>query len=212
MDDVERLFRGLVEALSENDAERLRAPFQISEVYQTILPYRRFRAVLGFDTNQDYEMTLLRLLAGAGGFASIDPPEAQQAMSAEANAVNPNPGAFRDFAAAKVFLNAKAVASLHADDEHHAYAPPAPEPETIAPTEPERPAAPVYEAVTQPGTPITFEAEPIVPEFTDHHFQPPPGLETPVSIDTLADTLEAPSTGTACRGCRADLPDGQDVR
>ena len=114
IDEVERLFRHLVDVLSESDPERLKRPIQISEIYQSILPYRHHRSALGFDTSEDYEMAVLRFLSGDGGFASPDPPEVQDALAEEARSVNPNPGAFRAYAAARIYLNAGAVRSVTA--------------------------------------------------------------------------------------------------
>ena len=89
MDDVQRVFERLVEVLSASDPGRLRAPLEVAEIYQTILPYRKYRSQLAFETNQDYEMALLRLLAGEGGFASVDPAEVQNALGEETKSVNP---------------------------------------------------------------------------------------------------------------------------
>lgn len=75
-------------------------------------------------------MAILRFLAGEGGFASLDPPEAQEALMEEARTINPTPGAFHEFAAAKVYLNSGAVRTV--TEAHEAYAPP-PEPEDEAP-------------------------------------------------------------------------------
>ncbi|NIS63979.1 MAG: hypothetical protein GTO05_02305, partial [Gemmatimonadales bacterium] len=82
--DVERFFRHLVRAIASEDAERLKRPLQVAEIYQSLVPYRRVKHELGFDSNQDYEAVLLRLLAGEGGFVSLDPPEAQKALADEA--------------------------------------------------------------------------------------------------------------------------------
>ena len=73
IDEVERLFRHLVDILSQSDPDRLKSPIQISEIYQSVVPYRHHRSALGFDTNEDYEMAVLRFLAGDSGFATIDP-------------------------------------------------------------------------------------------------------------------------------------------
>ena len=108
IDDVERFFRHLVDILSESDPGRLKRPIQVSEIYQSILPYRHHRSALGFDTNEDYEMAVLRFLSGDGGFASLDPPEVQDALAEESRSVNPNPSAFREYAAARIYLNAGA--------------------------------------------------------------------------------------------------------
>ncbi|NIM49827.1 MAG: hypothetical protein GTN62_06160 [Gemmatimonadales bacterium] len=122
MDDVDRLFRHLVEVLASESPERLRAPFQISELYQSLIPYRAHKRALRFDSIGDYEMAILRLLAGARGYASVDPPDVQEALSLEAESLNPSPGSFRDYAAATVVLNGRAVRSIL--DEEAAYAPP----------------------------------------------------------------------------------------
>ncbi|MDH5643964.1 MAG: zinc ribbon domain-containing protein [Gemmatimonadota bacterium] len=125
MDEVELFFRQLVSVLSESSPERLNAPIQISEIYQSVLPYRHYRSALGIDTMDDYDMVLLKLLAGEGGFVTIDPPEVQTTLQEESSSVNPNPGAFRDFAAANIYLNSGAVRTVtEAGDD---YAPPADE-------------------------------------------------------------------------------------
>ena len=59
MDDVTRLFRALVRHLAEHDPRRLSAPFQISELYQSLVPYRLFKAELQFGSIDDYEMAIL---------------------------------------------------------------------------------------------------------------------------------------------------------
>jgi RNA polymerase subunit RPABC4/transcription elongation factor Spt4 len=140
--DVRRLFQGLVQVLAEGDPGRLQAPFQVAELYQQIIPYRAHRARLGFDSNQDYEAAVLGLLAGVGGFATVEPVEAQESLAAEAAFPNPDPGLFREFAGARVRLNPARVRELL--DRPAAYAPPEPEPDpepAPAPADPDRPPA-----------------------------------------------------------------------
>ncbi len=153
MDDVERLFRHLVHRLAADDAERLRTPIEVSELYQSIVPYRSHKHELRFDAIEDYDMAILRLLAGEHGYVSVEPIEVREALALESEAVNPNPGAFRDFAAATVVLNPGAVRSVL--EGRAAYAPP------VAPPAPPAPAAggaggaggaavePVFEAVEE---------------------------------------------------------------
>ncbi len=124
MDDVTRLFELLVEVLAAEAPERLRRPFQVSELYQDILPYRAVRRRLGIDSIEDYDMAVLRLLTGHGEFARVDPPEVREALTAEVDAVNPDPGAFREYAAATVTLDPREVRRVLQRDE--AYAPPDP--------------------------------------------------------------------------------------
>ena len=122
MDDLERLFRGLVDVLRAQGLERPIDTFEVSELYQSIIPYRKYKKALRFDASQDYEMAVLRLLAGEAGYASVEPVEVQQALLEETQSVNPNPAAFREFAAARVRLNQSAVQAVARSNE--AYAPP----------------------------------------------------------------------------------------
>ena len=124
MDDLDRLFRKLVDILATEDPQRLAAPFQISELYQSILPYRTYRKQLGFESNEDYEMALLRLLAGESNYATVEPDEVKEQLVLEAQEKNPNPGAFREFAAARVKLSETAVRSVRS--AARAFAPPTP--------------------------------------------------------------------------------------
>jgi len=124
MDDLDRLFRKLVDILATEDPQRLTAPFQISELYQSILPYRTYRKQLGFECNEDYEMALLRLFAGESNYATVEPDEVQEQLVLEAQEKNPNPGAFREFAAARVKLSETAVRSVRSASR--AFAPPSP--------------------------------------------------------------------------------------
>lgn len=122
MDDLDRLFHHLVEHLEQTSPDRLQKPFQVSELYQRLVPYRTHKKQLGFESIEDYEMAVLRLLAGEHKYAAVEPPDVQEALAAEANQVNPDPGAFREFAAASVVLNRDAVSRIANQDA--AYAPP----------------------------------------------------------------------------------------
>jgi hypothetical protein len=170
MDDLERLFRQLVEVLTASQPERLTAAFQVSELYQSILPYRKYKKQLGFECNEDYEMAVLRLFAGEADYAMVEPAEVREHLVLEAQATNPNPGAFREFAAARVKLNDAAVRSIHAATR--SFAPPpaqdqdpnvaqwaqfAPQADelTEATTRP-----PVFEAVEHPSTDVASGPEP----------------------------------------------------
>jgi hypothetical protein len=135
-DDVARLFEGLVAALAARDPRRLHGGFEVAELYQQIVPYRTHRNLLGFATHQDYEGAILGLLAGVGGYASVEPEEVRQTLAAEVDSPNPDPTLFREFAGARVRLAAARVREVLSDED--AYAPPA-EP---APAEVQAPAAP----------------------------------------------------------------------
>lgn len=124
MDDLERLFRELVRVIDETDPEHLGSPFQVSELYQKIIPYRSHKKRLELASSEDYDMVLLRLLGGERGYASVEPIEVQNHLAQEAESVNPTPGLFREFAAATVQLNNSVVRSVLSEAD--LYAPPAP--------------------------------------------------------------------------------------
>ena len=141
MDDLDRLFHHLVDHLARTKPDRLLKPFQVSELYQRLVPYRIHKRELGFEAVEDYEMAILRLLAGEHGYAAVEPPDVQEALAAEAKQVNPDPGAFREFAAASVVLSREAVTRIVNQDV--AYAPPEVRPVVASeqPTEAARPPA-----------------------------------------------------------------------
>lgn len=183
--DVDRLFEGLVQTLAATDPSRLDAPIQVSEIYQTIIPYRANRTLLGFQTNEDYEAALLLLLAGTSGYVSVHPPEAQEALAAEAAAVNPDPGLVRDYAAAAVRLEPRAVrAALRGDTSHEAYAPR----RRATDSEPWKSVfAPVEEADAPPPT-------------------PPPAPPAPPPTASPAESAAPAQAPTICRNCGRTLP------
>jgi len=88
-DHVERLFRRLVANLAALDPAAIHRPVAIREIHERIVPYRTHRVSLGLDTNEDYEMTLLRLCSGDGGWATAFPQDARAALAKEVASVNP---------------------------------------------------------------------------------------------------------------------------
>lgn len=198
-DDLDRLFRHLVYTLVERRPGRLEASVQVSELYQEIVPYRLARSPCRFDTNEDYEMALLRLLAGVKGYAILEPSEAQAVLALEADAMNPFPGAFRDFAAARVRLNAAAVRSVLAG--RASYAPAAP-PDDAPPAIPDASHG-MAEPPAVEGEALPDEAaEPAVPAY-------PAGNDPPRRLPyTLDGASDAPAQ---CSACGRSLPRGRVV-
>ena len=72
MENVERMYRHLVRTIRTSFPQYLSQPFEVGDLYQTILPYRLHRRELGLETNQDYEHTLVDLLKGANGYLVVD--------------------------------------------------------------------------------------------------------------------------------------------
>ncbi|HYC32763.1 MAG TPA: zinc ribbon domain-containing protein [Gemmatimonadales bacterium] len=90
MNELERFFRRLVGNLASTDPARLHRPIPLDDVRHSIIPYRTNRRALGFDSSEDYEMVLLRLCAGEGGFIRAEPEEARARFAAELDSPNPD--------------------------------------------------------------------------------------------------------------------------
>lgn len=187
--DVERLFIHLVRTLGKASPARPRTTFQVSELYQEIIPYRTHRSKLGLDSNQDYEMAVLRLLAGEGGYATVEPEEVQAALADEAGQRNPDPGTFREYAGAIVRLVPGAVAKVL--DTERAFAPPDASPEDRAPLQ-----FPVREA--------EGSAFPTPPPFALDEPAVGPGAAIPADASP-ADRTSAADSPT-CKHCGRALP------
>ena len=125
MDELDRLFGLLVTALARET--RVAVPFPAAEVYERLVPYRSNRSHLNVATHQDYEMAVLRLLAGERGYVQLEPENVREAMQREIATVNPDPAYFRSFPDAQVMVNGRAADRVLIADR--AYAPPAVEDE-----------------------------------------------------------------------------------
>ncbi len=193
MDDVDRLFHYLVNHLATSAPEYLGRPFQVSELYQRLIPYRHHRTALGFDAVEDYDFAMLRLLAGVRGYARLDPDDAQLALAAEVEATNPTPGAFREFAAASMTLDHDAVTRFL--DPQTTYGPPSSTPGSAS-----RYAPP--DIATPPELLPDVRAIDIATQTT----APMDGVP---STDVGAGPLHA---STVCPACGETLPSGRSVR
>lgn len=207
---VIRLYGALVDALRRRD-HPADEPVRVAELYEDLIPYRAVRSTLGVELNADYEHALLRLLAGAGDLVRIEPDEARQELSREADQPYPAVGLFRKFSASRAW-----VTLPPADPEDHARARIAndavadPVPEQAAEealpgprpfTEPEPGSQP--ESEPEPGSQAAPDPEADAGERERStlrlHTEPAPGEPT------------APS-GEACPFCGEELPSGRRVR
>lgn len=111
-DLLQRLFERLVANLAALDPAALHRPVPVGDIAERLIPYRTHRATLGVDTNEDYEMTVLRLLSGERGFAQVFPDDVRSALEREASGPNPDTGIFRQFPDATFLLDADRVADL----------------------------------------------------------------------------------------------------
>ena len=73
MDDLDRLYRLLVRNARTAGPDYLARPFELAELYQTLIPYRHYRRELGIETSEDYELALMRLIAGERGYLVAEP-------------------------------------------------------------------------------------------------------------------------------------------
>ncbi|MEO8199555.1 MAG: zinc ribbon domain-containing protein [Gemmatimonadota bacterium] len=124
MTDLERFFRRLVDNLIAIDPARLHRPVELAEIAQTIVPYRTNRRALELESNEDYDMVLLRLCAGEGGFVRTDPPDVQGAFATQAASPNPDLSVLRDFSATGLILATEQLAYALGPEPGMAYAPP----------------------------------------------------------------------------------------
>src|SRR5467141_5099326 len=120
MDELDRLFGLLVAALARET--RVAVPFPASDVYERLVPYRANGARLNVATHQDYEMAVLRLLAGERNYVQPEPENVRDAMQREIATINPDPAYFRRFPDAHVMVNGHAAERVLMADR--AYAPP----------------------------------------------------------------------------------------
>lgn len=130
-DDLDRLFERLVSVLADDAPGRLAVPFPASEVYERLVPYRSNRSILKVATHQDYEMAVLRLLAGERGYASLEPAEVRDALARETGESNPDTTLFRQFPDAILSLNRLAAERFLRGER--AFAPPPPPPLSTSP-------------------------------------------------------------------------------
>jgi hypothetical protein len=125
MTDVERLFRQIVRNLAASDPSRLHRPLPLSDIRETIVPYRANRRTLQLESSEDYELVLLRLCAGEGGFARTEPDEVRAEFAAEIASSNPDLTIAYRFENAVVSLERKPLAQVLGPESEMAFAPPA---------------------------------------------------------------------------------------
>lgn len=137
MDAVERMYRHLVRTVRSRFPQYLTQPFTVADLYQTVLPYRLHRRELGLESNEDYEITLTELLSGARDYLIVD-DQMRDALRAELATTNPDPTAFKQYAAANVSLSPTALRGLEAGPSDAA----TPQRPTLVPTPAVKPTAP----------------------------------------------------------------------
>lgn len=181
MDELDRLFDLLVTALARET--RVAVPFPAADVYERLVPYRSNRSRLNVATHQDYEMAVLRLLAGERGYMQLEPDSVREAMAEEIASINPDPAFFRSFPDAQVMVNGRAAERVLLAER--AYAPADVEDDDLSDTTGENP--------------IPLTPGPVVPNSAFRVARPhdAPPLPTPA--------------GLHCEYCGSVLPGGREV-
>jgi Double zinc ribbon len=200
MDNLDRMFRHLVRTIEARHPEYLSRPFEVAELYQTILPYRLHRRELGLDTNQDYELTLLELLSGARGYLVVD-DRMRDTLRKELGSSDPDPSVMREFAAAHVALASDAVRRLETPEARDGgragtrqTAPP--DASATAEAQPSRARAASGSSAAAAATPATSSVA-----------SPPPRGTT----GNQPRTITVAPAGEACRFCGGALPPGRQI-
>ena len=124
MDDLDRVFQRLVQNVKSRSPDQLALPFTVAELYEQLIPYRHNRRELGIETNQDYEIAVMRLLSGERGYITGD-DAMQDSLKKEIASQNPDTGAFREFATSQISIS-PAAPDNRARDESKTPPPPPP--------------------------------------------------------------------------------------
>jgi hypothetical protein len=202
MDELDRMFRRLVHNARAGFPDLLTRSFEVSALYQTLIPYRLNRAELGIDSAEEYEITLMRLLAGTRGLLSGD-PDMQAALQAELESPNPDLSVFRAWATASVSINTAAVRSL----------------DSQSPPAVRHPSPPASTRQAEMAGRATLEVPASALSPVSSHTARAGGSRTASQVATPPSSQPAPAPpaapahvhGIGCRYCGGELPDGRDA-
>lgn len=139
-DALDRLAAALVRQLGGAGRETT-----VQAITQTLVPYRRWRDALGVESAEDYELALLRLLAGERGYAE-SPPAVRGHCADELLNPSPDVAVYRGYAAESVLVRHAPAVSFEAPPRPStgttspdvasvpAFVPPVPEPVVPVPS------------------------------------------------------------------------------
>ena len=206
MDDLDRVFHRLVSNIRHRHSEYLTSPFTVQELYETLIPYRHHRRELGIETNQDYEIAVSRLLSGERDYLLAD-QSMRDKLKSELQSGHGDPGAFREFAGAKVSLAPEALRRIRAltssADEDAAAAAPAKVQPAINATFPIASPAPSPAAPAAPAAPRPVQSAPVPPVA--------PAVEANRGAPAALNSMMTTSVPEGCRFCGGTLPEGRAV-
>lgn len=195
MDELDRMFRRLVHNVRAGFPDLVSRPFEVSALHQHLIPYRLNRRELAIDSAEEYELTLMRLLAGTRGLLSGD-PDMQEALRAELESPNPDLSVFRAWGTASVSIAPTALRALDGQS-----------PEAVRVQNP---------AATARQAEMAGRATMELP--TSGSSTAVTSVATPPSARITAAPAPAPAAaaprghGIGCRYCGGELPDGREAQ
>jgi hypothetical protein len=224
------MFRRLVYNVRAGFPDLLTRPFEVSALHQHIIPYRLNRRELGIDSAEEYELTLMRLLAGTRGLLNGD-PDMQAALKAELESPNPDLSLFRAFGTSSVSLAAAAIRALDGQSPPAVRSPspasPTRQAEMAGRATIEVPtsggaaagqspgsAAPAGTATLAPpsrsATPAISASAPM-PATRPAAVAPQAAVAPPAVVARPIAAAIAGVHGTGCRYCAGELPEGRET-
>ena len=168
---LSRFYGALVDEIRAQRPDYLTGPFTVAEIYQNLVPYGSHRDRIGVKMNGDYEDALMRLLAGEGRYLILESETALRNLREELESLNPNTGAYREYAAVDVRLDSDRL------DE---------------------------QSVTSQEVPVDD------PSLDEPEGDVDADILSAAGDELAEEASESESDGepqTACRWCRADLPE-----
>lgn len=189
MDDLDRVFQRLVQNIKSRSPDQLTLPFTVAELYEQLIPYRHNRRELGIETNQDYEVAIMRLLSGERDYIVGD-DAMQDTLKQEISSQNPDTGAFREFATTQISISPAAL-EKHPD---RGRTPAASRPAMVAPA--------------TGGSPTSGTADTATLDQRVGDGDSPPAAARPARPPSAGETPQ-PGVPQGCRYCGGTLPEGR---
>ena len=217
MDELDRMYRRLVQNVRTGFPDLLGRPFEVAELYTTLIPYRHNRRELELDTNQDYEHALLRLLSGERGYL-IGDPQMQADLRAEIESPNPDLTKFRAYSTTMVSIapdGARTVeppAPLRRPGSGGTAAIPATAPAPAAAAKAAMADRPTLGVPDKPPAPRQQPARPAPAPAPAPAAAPAPVDPIVASQPPLSSTGQRSIVASGnCRYCGGALPDGRNI-
>lgn len=201
MTDLERLFRRLVDNLIAIDPARLHRPITIGDLLTSVIPYRTTRRALSLDSAEDYDILVLQLCSGQGGYVRMLSEDVGQVLRDQLTSANPDLDVLRDHERAELVIGTEPLAHALGPGPDEAFAPPEVEEELDLPDAPPLPPS-LAPRISQPVRRISFSAEPVPP------MMPPPPRMT---AEPDRATTPRPEQGNRCSFCGDRLPAGRAI-